>query len=118
MSGDARERILSRVREANSEREPVPHPGPLPKTAEPPGPFGSAGRHGGASGSGEADAVAGFENRLQAAGGEVIRLPDEAAARVWLEGLASEFESVSVCESVPDALQPALPSAPPSEASQ
>ncbi len=64
----------------------------------------------------EADPVGGFENRLQAAGGEVIRLADEAAARVWLNDFASEFESVSVCRGVPEALQPALPAAPPPEA--
>jgi L-lactate dehydrogenase complex protein LldG len=64
-----------------------------------------------------ADPVDAFENRLQAAGGEVIRLVDETAARVWLEEFAQEFESVSVCRGVPKVLQPALPAAPPSEAS-
>ena len=107
MSKDARERILSRVREANRDREPVSHPGSLPETLEPPGPFGDAGR---------ADPVGAFENRLRAAGGEVVRLADEAAAQRWLEDFASEFESMSVCIGVPDALQPALPVAPPSEA--
>ena len=108
MSRDARERILSRVRDANRDREPVSHPGSLPETAEPPGPFSEAG---------VADPVDAFENRLQAAGGEVIRLVDETAARVWLEEFAREFESVSVCRGVPEVLQPALPAAPPSEAS-
>jgi L-lactate dehydrogenase complex protein LldG len=107
VSRDARERILSRVREANRDREPFSHPGSLPEAAEPPGPFGDVGR---------ADPVGAFENRLQAAGGEVIRLADEAEARGWLEDFASEFESVSLCRGVPEALQPALPAAPPSEA--
>ncbi|MEE8148228.1 MAG: LUD domain-containing protein [Longimicrobiales bacterium] len=107
MSRDARERILSRVREANREREPVSHPGPLPEASEPPGPFGDAGR---------ADPVGSFESRLRAAGGEVVRLADEAAARTWLEEFVADFETVSICEGVPDALQPALTEASPSEA--
>lgn len=107
MSRDARESILSRVRDANRDREPVSHPGALPEAAEPPGPFGEAGR---------ADPVGAFESRLQAAGGEVVRLADEEAARKWLEEFAGGFESVSVCTGVPDALHPALPGAPPSEA--
>ena len=107
MSQHARERILGRIREANRDRDPVPHPGPLPETSEPPGPFGEAGR---------ADPVGSFENRLRAAGGEVVRLADEAAARLWLEEFAIAFETVSICEGVPDALQPALPKASPSEA--
>ena len=107
MSGDARERILDRIREANREREPVPHPGSLPETVEPPWTSGDAGR---------ADPVDAFENRLRDAGGEVVRLADEEAARKWLEHFESEFESASVCAGVPDALQPALPTAPPSEA--
>ena len=107
VSPDPRERILSRVREANRDQAPVSHPGALPTAAEPPGPFGAAG---------SADPVGAFENRLRAAGGEVVRLVDEEAARGWLEEFASGFESVSVCVGVPDALQPALPTAPPSEA--
>ena len=103
----ARARILGRIREANREREPVEHPGLLPEALEPPGPFGDAGR---------ADPVGAFEHRLRAAGGEVVQLADEAAARRWLEEFAREFESVSVGVGVPDALQPALPEAPPSEA--
>ena len=117
MSRDARERILSRVRDANRDREPVSHPGSLPQAAEPPGPFSEAGEAGEAGGARGADPVRAFENRFQAAGGEVIRLADEAAARGWLENFASEFESVSVCRGVPGTLQPALPAAPPSEAS-
>ncbi|HAD74536.1 MAG TPA: lactate utilization protein B/C, partial [Gemmatimonadetes bacterium] len=88
-------------------REPVEHPGALPDGLEPPGPFGDAGR---------SDPVGAFEDRLRAAGGEVVRLADEAAARKWLEEFAREFESVSVGVGVPDTLQPALPKAPPSEA--
>ena len=104
---DARDRILQRVREANREREPVAHPGSLPETIEPPWAVGY---------EGVADPVEAFESRLRDAGGEVVRLTDEAAARTWLMDFASDFESVSVCEGVPQALQPALPAAPPSEA--
>ena len=103
----ARERILGRIREANREREPVAHPGPLPETAEPPWAVGH---------EGVADPIEAFESRLCDAGGEVVRLADEAAALMWLTDFAIDFESVSVCEGVPDALQPALPTAPPSEA--
>ena len=108
MSREARERILSRVREANRDREPVSHPGLLPQAAEPPWAFGD---------TGGADPIGAFANRFRAAGGEVVRLTDEAVARGWLDDFACEFESVSVCTGVPDALQPALPPAPPSQAS-
>ena len=75
-------------------------------------PFSQTGEAGGAGGVGRGDPVRAFENRFQAAGGEVIRLADEAAARVWLEDFASEFESVSVCRGVPGALQPGAPRGP------
>ena len=107
VSNVARERILSRIREANRDREAVSHPGSLPQTAEPPWAFGDAGG---------ADPIDAFENRLRAAGGEVVRFADEAAAGEWLADFAKEFESVSVCTGVPDVLQPALPAAPPSKA--
>lgn len=107
MSRDARERILTRVREANRDREPISHPGPLPQTAEPPWAFGD---------TGGTDPIGAFENRFRSVGGEVVRLADEAAARGWLEEFAREFESVSICVGVPDALHPTLPAAPPSEA--
>ena len=100
MSKDVRERILSRIREANRDREPISHPGSLPEALEPPGAFGDAGR---------TDPVGAFEDRLRAAGGEVVRLADEAATRRWLEDFASEFESMSVCTGVPDALQTGSP---------
>ena len=102
----ARERILARIRAANRGREPVAHPGPLPEAAEPPW----------ASSDDVGDPIEAFESRLRDAGGEVVRLADEAAALMWLTDFASDFESVSVCEGVPEALQPALPAAPPPDA--
>ena len=117
MTRDARERILSGVREANRDREPVSHPGPLPEAAEPPGPFSEATGAEVDGQTGVADPVAAFENRLRAAGGEVVRLADKAAVRAWLKEFASEFESVSVCRGVPQGLQPELAAAAPSEAS-
>jgi L-lactate dehydrogenase complex protein LldG len=117
VSRDARERILSRVRDANRDREPVAHPGSLPESAEPPGPFTKVGAATAAGVAGRADPVRAFENRFRAAGGEVVRLADEAAARVWLEEFAPDFQSASVCKGVPQTLQPALAAAPPSEAS-
>ena len=107
MTQDARERILSRVREANRDREPVSHPGPLPKAAEPPARFGERE---------VTDPSGAFEDRLRAAGGEVVRLADEAAAREWLDQFETEFADVSICTGVPEVLQPKLPAAPPSEA--
>lgn len=116
MTRDARERILGRIREANRDREPVAHPGPLPEAAEPPARLGGAVPHDPMDDAGPSDVVGAFEDRLRAAGGEVVRLADGAAARRWLEEFASDFESVSVCVGVPDALRPALPTASPSEA--
>lgn len=106
-SGDTRERILRRVRDANRERTPVEYPGSLPPAAEPPVPFG---------GSDRTDPVDAFEDRFKAAGGEVVRLADERAAREWLQAFAGGFVSVAVGVGVPQPLRPALPEAPPAEA--
>ncbi len=107
MSPNARERILDRVGEANRDRARVSHPGALPEAIEPPVPFGEGG---------SADPVHAFEDRFRAAGGEVARVSGEEAAGRWLEEFASDFRSVSVCAGVPEALQPALLAAPPSDA--
>jgi len=104
--GEARERILDRIRAANRDREPVTHPGRLPEAIEPPVPFEG----------GRSDPVDAFEDRFRAAGGEVVRFADTAVLAGWLESFASEFESVSVCVDVPESLRPRLPSVSPSEA--
>jgi L-lactate dehydrogenase complex protein LldG len=103
----ARARILGRVRDANRERPTVEHPGALPTAAEPPIPF---------QGSERSDPVDAFEERFEAAGGEVVRLADGGAARQWLGAFAAQFPSVAVGVGVPEALRPSLPDAPPAEA--
>ena len=116
---------MTRIAIANPSRtlvrfhRPPSHPGRSVRPERPRGPEGPGGGRGigGVGGVAGVEPVRAFESRFQAAGGEVIRLADEAAARVWLEDFASEFESVSVCTGVPGALQPALLAAPPSEAS-
>ena len=106
MNKDARERILGRVREANRDREPVSHPGPLPETAEPPWASGDADG---------ANPIDGLENRFRAAGGEVVRVPDRTAAGAWLSNFSQDFPSVTVGETVPADLQPQLPRSDPAQ---
>jgi L-lactate dehydrogenase complex protein LldG len=93
----AKLRILGRVRAALSGRSPVDHPGwfeswrPPESTAQ--------------------IAVERLADMLEAAGGEVVRLPDEAAARDWLAGFAKDFASVVLGETLPRALRPPAPTA-------
>ena len=97
----ARERILGRVRAALKERPPAEHPGafegwrPVPPTGAP---------------------VDSFEALFKAAGGEVVRVPDRAAAAAWLMKFSGDFSSVTVGETVPADLQPNLPRARPDRA--
>lgn len=98
----ARERILGRVRAANRDRPPLPHPGPLPASVEPP--------------AGSARPAEAFGDRFRAAGGEVVRLRSREEARSWLEEFAAGFRSVSLCEGIPGRLRPPLPELPPEEA--
>ncbi len=97
----ARERILARVRAALGERPRAPHPGPFKgeRTAGPP-----------------ADPMDGFVAAFTRSGGEVARVPDEAAASAWLATFASGFRSVAVGATVPAPLHPATPTAPPEAA--
>ena len=74
----ARERILARVRAALEERPRAPHPGPF------------RGQH---TGKPPSDPVDGFVAAFTRSGGEVARVPDEAAASAWLATFASGFES-------------------------
>lgn len=93
----ARDRILLRVREALVSREPIPHPGPFLgwRPGEPPA------------------AVAAFMHAFEAAGGEVLQVPDESAAAEWLRDACTEFGTATVGVGVPASLHPDLPSAAP-----
>ncbi len=98
----ARERILARVREAIERRPDVEHPGAFggwrPESALPDTP------------------VEAFRTLFEAAGGEVFRFGTEAEGRTWLADFASSFEAAAVGATVPEALRPALPTAPPETA--
>ena len=88
-----RDRILERVREALSDREGAEHPGTFEgwrSTAAP-------------------TPVDGLVQLLEAAGGEVVRQPDIAAAAAWLASFCADFASSAVGETVPDGLRPPLP---------
>jgi L-lactate dehydrogenase complex protein LldG len=91
----AKQRILGRVRTALTGRSTVAHPGPfeswrpLDVTAQ--------------------TAIDRLATMLEAAGGEIVRLPDEAAARGWLSSFSKDFSSVALGETLPAALRPALP---------
>jgi L-lactate dehydrogenase complex protein LldG len=95
----ARERILGRVRAALKDRAATDHPGPF-------GSWVPDGRP-------VVAPVPRFTAMLEAAGGEVVRLPGEDAARPWLARFASGFASVAVGETVPPSLRPSLPAAAP-----
>lgn len=98
----ARERILTRVRTALAERAGVPHPGPFRGSRPEPVP---------------ADPVDGFSTLFLRAGGEVVRVADEAVAASWVRAFADGFGSVAVGATVPPPLAPAArPSAPPETA--
>ena len=96
----ARDRMLERVREALSDREPLPHPGTFEgwrSTATP-------------------DPVDGLVQLLEDAGGEVVRQPSIDAAAAWLASFCADFESSAVGETVPLLLHPPLPPGAPDTA--
>jgi len=90
-----KQRILGRVRAALSGRSTVDHPGPF-ESWRPPDTTVQI-------------AVDRFAAMLEAAGGEIVRLPDEAAARDWLWGFSKDFTSAALGETLPEPLRPALP---------
>jgi L-lactate dehydrogenase complex protein LldG len=104
----ARERILGRVRESLRRRAPTEHPGAF-EAWRPPGAAADVV-------VGIGSAVDGFAVMLEAAGGEVIRQPDVAAASAWLAGFARSFRDATVGATVPRGLRPDLPEASPSVA--
>ena len=97
----ARERILARVREALAHRSRTSHPGPFGGWRPDPLPR---------------DAVAGFIEMFERAGGEVRRAPDAAAVRLRIRELASGLEGAALGATVPRELDPGLPAAPPESA--
>ena len=90
----ARDRILGRVRSALIPRDRAPHPGPLATTQ----PSHDANDRG--------EGVAEFTERLEAAGGEVVRLADVREAGAWLEKLVLDFAGVAIGATVPEQLRP------------
>ncbi|MDH5589461.1 MAG: lactate utilization protein [Gemmatimonadota bacterium] len=98
---NARDGILGRVREAVARRERREHPGSFQGWRPEPLPE---------------DALVGFTQLFEAAGGEVLRFESEAAGREWLHGFAAAFAGVAVGETVPAALRPDRPALPPETA--
>jgi len=92
----ARDRILGRVREALAAREPAPHPGDFEgwRAEKPPRP------------------VDAFAHTFGAAGGEVVRVGDEAGARAWLASFSASFNTAAVGVTVPASLRPPLENHP------
>ena len=92
----AREQVLGRVRDALAKRPATEHPGAFEGWR----PAGSV-RTG----------VDGFAAMLEAAGGEVVRLRDDAAAAAWLERFCRAFPAACTGHTVPAELRPPLPTA-------
>lgn len=90
----ARDRILSRIREAVASRAALPHPGSF--GAWRPDPV-------------EESPVEGFLRLFRLAGGEAHLVDDEQEASEWLARFGGGFESVTVGRGVPAALHPGLP---------
>ena len=92
----ARQRILGRVREARAAREPAPHPGDFAgwRGSEPPRP------------------VDAFADTFGAAGGEIVRVGDEAGASAWLATFSTSFTTAVVGTTVPAPLRPPLEDRP------
>ena len=107
-SRDARERILERVRDALYDRPRDAHPGELPREAGAPAPSSGVGRL--------TERAATFTERFEASGGEVVRLPDDAAASAWLVDFAASFSNVALAVGLPDPLTPDLPTVAPETA--
>jgi L-lactate dehydrogenase complex protein LldG len=98
MSG-GREEILTRVRDALKGRATSDHPGA----------FGSW-RPARASAASPVERLTAL---LQATGSEVMHVADDAAGYEWLERFSTDFASVAIGTTVPEALRPTLPRAAP-----
>jgi L-lactate dehydrogenase complex protein LldG len=97
MSG--RDEIMARVRDALKGRATIDHPGE----------FGGWRPEGALS----APPTERLASMLQAAGGEVVRAPSDAAAAEWLARFCTGFDAVAVGTTVPEPLRPSLPLAAP-----
>lgn len=93
----ARDRILRRIRSANTGRTATDHPGDFGEW-KPEGVSGYV-----------ADPVTGFVSMFTAAGGEVARVADDAALEPWLRSFAADFASVTLGRLVPPDVAPDLP---------
>ena len=97
--GEARERILARIRAAEADRDRVDHPGGLPAGGMPTEPL-----------------IECFSDRFQEAGGEVLRFSDEKEAAGWIRSLSTDYQGMAIGAGLPDELCPELPALPPEEA--
>lgn len=98
-----RQRVLDAVRGGLGRRPATDHPGaflgqrpPSPEASPPP--------------------AAAFASVFQAAGGEVVSVPDAEALAAWWTAFSADFASAAVGTGVPRDLAVVLPEAPPSTA--
>ena len=96
----ARERILARIRDALEDRPKAAHPGRF-RGERPTPPLPPA---------------EGFAQLFTKAGGEVVRVPDEAGAAAWLRDFTTGVDGVSVGAGVDPGLVAAGALAPPESA--
>ena len=98
---NARERVLGLVRDALRNRATTEHPGAF---------------EGWRPAANVRAGIEGFATMLEAAGGEVVRQPDDAAAAAWLVRFSRDFPTAAVGQTVPAGLRPLLPTAGPDAA--
>jgi L-lactate dehydrogenase complex protein LldG len=94
--GGGRERILNRIRTVVGRRTSVPHPGPF------------AGWRAGT----REHPIDSFVTMFRTAGGEVARVRDRKEATSWVAAFSTDFASMTVGETVAEALIPDLPRVP------
>mgnify|MGYP001825770557 FL=1 len=101
----SRERILQRVQEGLGGRPAVDHPGSFPGGYSQSDPTPA-----------DLSSLERFRENLEKVGGEVFSFPSSKAARAWLKGFASDFDSVAFGETVPSELRVREPAGEPAEA--
>lgn len=102
-AGDARARILARVRAAVATRPREPRPGPFEGWRP-------------ESDGGEADSITDFVRMFERAGGEVVRLDEGGAVADWLGRRPDVVGGVAVGAGVPPACVGAVPRSTPEAA--